>query len=459
MSGPASAGPGYTLVRALTRFLLRLFYARIETLGTGHVPSTGPLILAANHHNSIVDAMLVLAVLDRPVRILANAPLFRHPLIGPFLRLIGALPVHRRQEAGSDADPDRNAALFDATTAALHAGGAILIFPEGRTQPEPVLLELRTGAARMLLAAEKGASGNPPVTLLPVGLVFDRPGTFREGRALVFIGSPIATSDTVEDGSARAARVLTERLTAALRAQIIEADDRRTLRLLHLVEELWREGSGAPAPDAAARVARLQMAMRVYRDLLEEKLEPVAEFRAELEKFDAECEGAGLTAQHLSRSYSAGSVLRFVLREGFALLVGAPLALCGLLLHGIPYQLTALAVKLVPHTDEEEATDKIAAGLLLYPLAWLSEAWAAFALGGRWALLGFLAALLPTGFFALSWRERFENVRREARAFARFLGDRDLPRRLRERRAELALDIAALAGAHNSFDSVHGRPE
>ena len=265
-------GTGYALVRSLSRFLLRLFYARVEVVGAENVPSSGPLIVAANHHNSIVDAMLLLAMIPRRVRVLANAPLFRHFLIGPFLRAVGALPVHRRQEAGSEAP--RNEALFEATTAALVAGGAIAIFPEGRTQPEPSLQELRTGTARMLLAAE-GAAPNLSVTLLPVGLVFDRPGTFRTGRALVWIGSPVRTATRDSAEGPAAARVLTDRLGAALRAQIVEADDRQTLRLLRLAEELWNDSDVAVADDRraqpqptaglegeAARAAWLQGAMR-----------------------------------------------------------------------------------------------------------------------------------------------------------------------------------------------------
>lgn len=156
MSGPAespgsSPPAGYVAARALVRFLLGLFYRRIDVVGADRVPERGGLVVAANHHNSVVDAMLLIAVLPRHLRTLANAPLFSNPLVGPFLRLLGALPVHRRQEAGND--PARNAALFSATTATLRGGGAIAIFPEGRTQPEPVLMELRTGAARMLLAA------------------------------------------------------------------------------------------------------------------------------------------------------------------------------------------------------------------------------------------------------------------------------------------------------------------
>ncbi len=34
--------------------------------------------------------MLVIAVVPRAVTLLANAPLFRHPLVGPLLRMLGS---------------------------------------------------------------------------------------------------------------------------------------------------------------------------------------------------------------------------------------------------------------------------------------------------------------------------------------------------------------------------------
>lgn len=439
----SDAGAGYALVRALSRLLLRLFYARIEVVGAENVPARGALIVAANHHNSIVDAMIGIAVIPRRLRILANAPLFRHPLIGPFLRMMGALPVHRRKEAGDD--PSKNAALFEATTAALGSGGAILIFPEGITQPEPTLQELRTGTARMLLAAESASPGLS-VTLLPVGLVFDRPGTFRTGRALVWIGPPVRTGPRDAGEGPAAARVLTDRLGAALRAQIVEADDRQTLRLLQLVEELGKDPGDRAREGAseAERAAWMQTAMRTYRSLARIAPDRVAAFRRDLEAYDGEARRAGVAAEQLSRDYSVSSVARFTVREGASLLLGAPLALAGLLVHGLPYGLTILAVRLIPHTDEEEATDKMAAGLVLYPLAWLVEGWAVHRLGGATALAIFLLALLPAGFFALAWHERLERVGREARAFARFLGDRGAPSRLRERRRALVAELRAL---------------
>jgi len=438
-----SGASAYAVMRGFVRFLLALFYRRIDVVGIENVPAGGGLVVAANHHNSVVDAMLLVAKMPRRVRTLANAPLFGHVLIGPFLRLLGALPVHRRQEAGTD--PARNADLFAATTATLRSGGAIAIFPEGRTQPEPLLLELRTGAARMLLAAENAA-----VTFLPVGLVFNAPGTFREGQALVLIGPPIPTADAValaRTEPERAARGLTAELAAALRGLIIEADDRQTLRHLRFAEELWRSEGGEVPVDPAGRVAWLRSAMRSYRLLLERAPERVAAFRQRLADLETEVERSGLRLSRLARPATPIRLAGRVAWQAATLVLLSLPALLGIVLHVLPYKLTGVGVKLLKATDEEEATDKIAIGLLLYPLFWILETWAALHWGGPWATVAAVALLVmlfPSAFFALAWRDRLVRLRQEARAFVRCLRDRELPARLLEKRRSLAAEIGAL---------------
>ena len=444
-----AGGPGYGAVRAFARFLLALFYRRTDTVGIENVPAEGGLVVAANHHNSVVDAMLLIARLPRRVRTLANAPLFGHGLIGPFLRLAGALPVHRRQEAGTD--PARNAALFAATTATLQGGGAIAIFPEGRTQAEPVLLELRTGAARMLLAAEvatESPSAEPAVTLLPVALLFNAPGTFREGQALVLIGPPVPTAEAValaRSEPVRAARLLTDELAAALRGLIVEADDRQTLSHLRFAEELWLEEGGEVPAGPAGRVAWLRSAMRSYRLLLERAPDRVAGFRQRLVELAGDVERAGFSLAGLARPATPARLAGRAALRAANLLLFAPLALAGIALHGVPYELTGWGVKKLKATDEEEATDKIAIGLLLFPFCWTLEISAAWWWGGRWAAIASLALLFPTAFFALGWYERLGRLRRDLRAFAGCRRDPRLPARLLERRRGLAAEIRELA--------------
>jgi glycerol-3-phosphate O-acyltransferase/dihydroxyacetone phosphate acyltransferase len=425
---------GYYLILQLSRFLLRLFYRRLDVVGLERVPLVEPLVVAANHNNSLVDPLILVATLPRRFRPLAKAGLFHHPLVGPFLWLVGGLPVRRRTDDGGD-DPGRNAAMFKAVEDALLAGGAIAIFPEGVTQAEPKLMPVKTGASRMVLGAKR--RGAASVTLLPVGLHFQEPGTFRGGSALVLVGEPIRTSDLDEtadfDGSVRE---LTARLGSALKALIVEADDRETLRLLKMVQLVAQEKTSDPA----ARVSWLRRASEGYRYWFERDPARVADLRKRFTEYGTELERAGFTEEELTHTYSWGGVVRYSLRQGFALLVGLPLAAYGILVHVVPYKLTGLAAGALDRTEEEIATDKIAAGLLVYPVCWLGESLlVSHFLGHVWI---FVLLLLPSAFFAIGWHERLERVRRSARGLFAFLGRGD--ERLRAEREELAREIAEL---------------
>jgi glycerol-3-phosphate O-acyltransferase/dihydroxyacetone phosphate acyltransferase len=406
-------------------------------IGAERIPRAGPLIVAANHHNALVDGVLLLSVLPRRLVSVAKAPLFSNPLIGPFLRLIGALPVHRRQEGGRD--PARNDRLFTASTATLRGGDAILIFPEGVSQPEPTLMPLRTGAARMLLAAEADSVG--PVTLLPVGLMFHEPGTFRTGWALIAVGEPVETADYValaRSEPEEAARRLTARLGEAMRRLIALVDDRQTLRLVEHAERLWRDGrAGGAPPDAAARADWRRRATRAYRYLIHHEPVRLEALRGLVERYVKDVEAASLGTAVGLRPPGAGVVLRYAVRQLAILLGGLPLALWGLGSHAVPYWLTWVAVKLLRPEPDVEATYKLVAGIVIFPLAWIAEGWLLWRWVGGWPLALFVVLLIPGGFFALAWSERLRRLYRESRALLRLLVDRDLGRHLGERRGAI----------------------
>ena len=429
-------------MRAFARTLLAVFYRRLDVVGLEHVPVGTPLIVAANHGNGLVDPMLLLATLPRTLRPLAKAGLFHHPIIAPFLRLARALPVHRRQDAAGDTSG--NTVTFQAVGEALRRGEAVLIFPEGVSQPEPTLMTLRTGAARLLLEAE--AAGVPPVTLLPVGLVVHEPGRLRAGGALVLIGAPVETADCVglhRHDPVTAVRTLTDRLAGALRRQIVGAEDRETLRLLRLMERVWHAESGSAADPRST--AWLQRASRAYRWLRGAAPAEVERFRREVEDYDLALDRLRVTPETLGRAYAPSVVLRYVAREVVPLVLGLPLALVGLLLHALPHQLVGFGVRLTRPEPDVEATYRIAGGVVIYPLTWTLQTWLAARLGGPGAAVLVVLALIPAGFFALAWRERVQDVAREATALLHFLARRSLRERLLERRRALAEELERLA--------------
>jgi hypothetical protein len=309
-------------------------------------------------------------------------------------------------------------------------------------------MPLRTGTARIVLAAET-APGAPRVTLVPVGLVFHEPGRFRAGWALVLAGEPVPLADVAalyRTAPEAAVRQLTERLTDALGRLIVEARDRERLRLMAAAGAIWRAEAGG-GEGVAAQAAWLRRAARAYAYLAEREPARVARLAGDVEAFARDVELAGATTGALGVAYTPGVVARYATREGVSLLLGLPLALVGLALHAVPYQLTRAVARLARPSGDAEATYKLAAGVVLYPLGWLVEGWLAWRLGGGWLLALVAALLLPSGFFALDWWARLARVRRDTRGFLDFLRRRDLRAHLLARRRALAGELTALAAA------------
>jgi putative phosphoserine phosphatase/1-acylglycerol-3-phosphate O-acyltransferase len=134
-------------------------YARFDIAGVEHIPSSGPVLLAANHRSyfDVAALALVAARIGRPVRFLGKKEMFDAPVVGPVARAIGGIPVDR----GSGSDRPLRAA-----EAALRAGEVVIVLPQG-TIPRgeaffDVDLKGKTGTAR--LAASTGA------VVVPIGL-------------------------------------------------------------------------------------------------------------------------------------------------------------------------------------------------------------------------------------------------------------------------------------------------
>src|SRR5205814_2037906 len=218
----------FVLLRSVAGIALRWFYSRIDVEGLEKIPSTAPVLLAVNHPNALVDALVVAWISPRRMVLTARATLFSNPVFSAFFRAAGVVPLIRRQDVASlrsNDDAKRNERSFGALNAALARGRAVMIFPEGITGDHPSLAPLRTGAARIALDARD--SGVRGLAIVPVGLTFERkdtPGT----RVLVQVGDPIDVEGWPRVDDASDAAALTAEIDRRLRAVTLNfetADD------------------------------------------------------------------------------------------------------------------------------------------------------------------------------------------------------------------------------------------
>ncbi|MBA3644738.1 MAG: 1-acyl-sn-glycerol-3-phosphate acyltransferase [Gemmatimonadaceae bacterium] len=200
----------YRFFRWIAGIMLHWFYSEIRIDGGERIPKTGPLLVAVNHPNAMVDSLVAGWVVPRPLRITAKATLFQHPFVSLMFKLLGVVPLRRVSDTTGNLreDYERNSAAFQEIIGVLREGGAVLIFPEGRSNSDE-LLPLKTGLARIALAARQ--SGVRGVGILTVGLTFENksnPGT----RVVAIIEDPL----DVDSWQGESTRALTDSITERL---------------------------------------------------------------------------------------------------------------------------------------------------------------------------------------------------------------------------------------------------
>jgi len=140
----------FEAVRPVVRRLSRICW-KLKHYGTENIPSSGGLIIAANHQ-TYFDPFWISIPVNRPVRYLAWKEAFDWPLVGKIITFLGAWPL---QVEGSDPAAIRRSLHW------LRCGGVLVIFPEGaRSTAEGTITHFKAGAARLALEAN--------VPILPV---------------------------------------------------------------------------------------------------------------------------------------------------------------------------------------------------------------------------------------------------------------------------------------------------
>ena len=448
---PRAGGASYRVVRALARRLLRFAYRRVEVEGVEHVPATGPLLIVANHQHALVDSLALLDALPRPAGPLAKAPLFRVPVIGRLLRGVGAVPVFRPQDAAeNDGRGARaNVEILEACSARLRAGEALVLFPEGVSHAAPRLMPLRTGAARIALDA------GVPVTVLPVGLVFEDGGP-RRGTALVRFAPPLRVDGgAVAPAGRRAAVVATTRaMEAALKAAVAEADSHADLAAMAVLDGVLAQARGeaadAPLATRHAGVRRLARALPALR-----RTDPAAldALRASTTAYARTLDAVGLDAAHADAAYTPGRVLRFLLVNAARFALLGPLALVAAVATWPARALgDVVALRRGPAAEDVVVLYRIL-GQSVVLVAWtLLVATALAVVVAPWAGLAALVALPALFALHLAWRDARADAAARVRAFLLLAGGR-LRDDLRAQRAALVAQVEA-ARARLTADGV-----
>lgn len=422
------------------------FY-RLDVRGVA-VPS-GPVLIVANHPNALLDPLIIFKVAGRVARPLAKEPLFHHALIGPMLKALGGLPVYRRQD-----HPDQmhqNERTFDAAVAALHAGDAVQIYPEGQSHSEARITPLKTGAARIALRAEADAGWTLGLQVTPVGLTYTRK-TFFRGRAAALVGESFGITHLralyERDGPA-AVTELTSEISRRLESLTLTLAQTEDVALIDAAERLYTREKGEAAwrteQDLGERLPRLQAFARGLAWLRDHDPERHGRIARAVKRYRHQAQLLGAQEGDVPPAYKPGGLLWYIVREALVLGVGLPLAMLGLVFWYPPYVLIRFIVGRLALDETAVATYKLGLAMALLPLTWIGwTAVAGFRGGARLAVVA--AVTLPAlGLILYHWAGRWEKAKQDTILFLRVLARPGTMDRLREARAALVAEFDDIA--------------
>jgi glycerol-3-phosphate O-acyltransferase/dihydroxyacetone phosphate acyltransferase len=415
-------------------------YYRVTVAG-GRVPAEGPALLVGNHNNSLIDPALVVIAADRPMRFLAKAPLFVHPMIGWFIKGVGSVPVYRVQD-----DPTKvgqNADTFRDAFAALAQGDALGIFPEGISHTGSQLVPLKTGAARIALGAAARIGGAFPI--VPIGLVIPDRETYRS-EAHIIIGTPCVWDDLARRGvdDAEAVRELTARIDEAMRTVTLNLEDWQDAPIVHAAEAVWRAEVGATADPAAAldRLQRITGALRAMRAREDLRWREVADA---LQRHVRALRRFGLTPQEVRDQVPVRRAMRWTAAR-LPLIIALPISLVAAVLFWVPTAITKGVADAMTRRDGVDAfaTHRVLVGALTF-LVWaiVVGVGISWRFGLAWGLVAFCLQP-PLGMGALAVGDRTRMAWESVRAFIRTRRLGSQLADLRERQQRLARALQAL---------------
>lgn len=163
----------------LSKLSAHVYFSRVEALPSAPRLS-GPALLVGLHRNGAVDGWIYKSIFPRATFLIA-AQLRKNLLARLFFT---GIAVVRDKDSG---DRSGNATSMQLCQNVLASGGILAIFPEGTSSLGPCHLPFKSGAARI---AHEAWQNNVPLAVLPLGITYDAPATFRS-RVQVIVGTPL----------------------------------------------------------------------------------------------------------------------------------------------------------------------------------------------------------------------------------------------------------------------------
>jgi len=402
----------YRFIQILIKVGMRLYYSEIRVKNRDFLEHDGPMIIIANHPNTMVDAWLVGNVCKRPVYFMAKGTFFNNKLKMWLLRSLNLVPINRATEEKTKGVS--NDQSFEECFKILEQGKTLVIYPEGNSLMERQLRQLKSGTARIALEVERRNGGKLNLKVVPMGLVYLQAEKFKssilvnvaEGKAVTHHSAEFETNQS------SASRKLTDEFRNQLERVLVTTQSKEQEVLIECLTNAIQSRYRGEKNGVEAHVDL----MKNVRDRVElfNLMEPwkIEEIQASMYNINWRVNKLKIKSDFLDRKFRSVMFIRQIIFSFLGLIIGFPLFIFGFVHNFLPYKLTDKLMPLLVKHIEFFAPVAILLGLVLYPFnyvvfIYLAKLWFDFS----WLenLIYFLSMLL-SGMFAHAFARYMKHI-------------------------------------------------
>lgn len=186
---------GYSILKPIVDWNIKHSYRKVEVKGYENIPSDGAVLIAPNHCNTLMDALVVLRAFKDQTVFGARADLFNKPFIAKLMYFVRILPMVRQRDGLRNVL--KNNETQEVIVETLENRVRFCMYPEGKHRPAHSLQALGKGTFRAVLAANAKFGDKMPIYIVPAGIEYGDYFRYRSTTLLTF-GKPINVTEFVK---------------------------------------------------------------------------------------------------------------------------------------------------------------------------------------------------------------------------------------------------------------------
>jgi len=215
----------YKWSRSIFDIFLRIFYRKFIVHGLENLPKNKAYIIASNHQNALMDPLVVMKSLERPVFI-SRADLFKTKnLLSRFFVFCRIIPSFRIRDGKETLKFNHD--MFLRVSQILQNNVPLVIFPEAQHFDKRHLLPLKKGITRMAFTTEVNCDFKLDLQIIPAGIYYSNYFNF-QADVKIILGKPINVLKYKQlflENEARANAELRDEIANELKKCIIHIED------------------------------------------------------------------------------------------------------------------------------------------------------------------------------------------------------------------------------------------